>query len=259
MTDPYRVPPQYPHPGMPPSYGPPPAPPTNVLAILALVFGILGGLLAIPFGHIARSQIRRTGEGGSGLALAGLILGYLWLAASIAAVIATVVFLNWLDKASTDTYAGISRGSSDYAYSAPTYTTSPYRTPTYTATPTTRSAPSSTPRSTAPSTSTVSGTDSQGFRAGTGPRCNASDPAVAIGRTAESLVTVCRTGAGRYYYKGMRRSDGSAIELDDPTPTSTGFVAVNGKVRYTIGPDSLVITQGGSTLSNEPMLAYWSR
>jgi len=37
-------------------------------------------LLAIPFGHIARSQIRRTGEQGSGVALAGLILGYLSLA-----------------------------------------------------------------------------------------------------------------------------------------------------------------------------------
>lgn len=63
---------------------------TNVLAILALIFGLLGGILAIPFGHIARSQIRRTREGGAGMALAGLILGYLWLL-SILAVIVTVV------------------------------------------------------------------------------------------------------------------------------------------------------------------------
>lgn len=59
---------------------------TNVLAILALIFGLLGGLLAIPFGHIARSQIRRTREGGAGIALAGLILGYLWLAAILVVV-----------------------------------------------------------------------------------------------------------------------------------------------------------------------------
>jgi hypothetical protein len=31
---------------------------------------------AIVFGHMARSQIRRTGEEGAGLALAGLILGW---------------------------------------------------------------------------------------------------------------------------------------------------------------------------------------
>ena len=31
-------------------------------------------------GHVARGQIRRTGEGGSALAMAGLILGYVHLA-----------------------------------------------------------------------------------------------------------------------------------------------------------------------------------
>ncbi len=31
-------------------------------------------------GHVARGQIRRTGEGGSGLAMAGLILGYAHIA-----------------------------------------------------------------------------------------------------------------------------------------------------------------------------------
>ena len=34
---------------------------TNTLAILALIFGVLGGYLAIVFGHIALSQIKRTG------------------------------------------------------------------------------------------------------------------------------------------------------------------------------------------------------
>lgn len=50
---------------------------TNMMAILALVFGIGGGLLGIVFGHIALAQIRRTGEQGRGLALAGLICGYI--------------------------------------------------------------------------------------------------------------------------------------------------------------------------------------
>ena len=38
---------------------------------------ILFALLAIIFGHVARSQIKRSGQSGAGLALAGLILGYI--------------------------------------------------------------------------------------------------------------------------------------------------------------------------------------
>ena len=56
---------------------------TNGLAVASLACGIaqfmLGPLPTIPaivFGHVARHQIRRTGEDGAGLALAGLILGW---------------------------------------------------------------------------------------------------------------------------------------------------------------------------------------
>jgi hypothetical protein len=52
---------------------------TNTLAAIALVLGFVFPLLAIPVGHVARSQILRTGERGDGLALAGLVLGYLGL------------------------------------------------------------------------------------------------------------------------------------------------------------------------------------
>lgn len=66
----------------------PPNPHTNSLAVTALVLGFVFPLLAIPIGHAARSQIRRTGEQGGGMALAGLILGYL----SLLAVAAVIVF-----------------------------------------------------------------------------------------------------------------------------------------------------------------------
>jgi hypothetical protein len=56
---------------------------TNAFAIASLacglgqfMFGPLATIPAIVFGHMARSQIRRTGEQGAGLALAGLILGW---------------------------------------------------------------------------------------------------------------------------------------------------------------------------------------
>ena len=63
---------------------------TNTLAILALVFGILGGYLAIIFGHLALSQIKRSGEQGRGLAITGLILGYFWVAVTLVIVIIAI-------------------------------------------------------------------------------------------------------------------------------------------------------------------------
>jgi DUF1707 SHOCT-like domain/Domain of unknown function (DUF4190) len=56
---------------------------TNALAMASLacglaqfVFGPVTAIPAIVFGHVARHQIKRTGEQGAGLALAGLILGW---------------------------------------------------------------------------------------------------------------------------------------------------------------------------------------
>jgi hypothetical protein len=60
-----------------------PAAQTNGFAVASMVLGIvwvfwIGSLLAIVFGHVARSQIRRSGiRSGNGMALAGLVLGYL--------------------------------------------------------------------------------------------------------------------------------------------------------------------------------------
>jgi len=63
-------------------------PPTNTWTVVSLVSGILswflcpfvGGILAVLSGHIGHSQIKRSGEGGAGLATAGLVLGYFHLA-----------------------------------------------------------------------------------------------------------------------------------------------------------------------------------
>jgi len=64
---------------------------TNTMAILAIIFGIGGGWGGILFGHIALSQIRRTGEQGHGLALAGLICGYIGTAAGLIVMIVFIV------------------------------------------------------------------------------------------------------------------------------------------------------------------------
>jgi hypothetical protein len=64
----------------------------NGLAVASLAcglaqfaFGPLATIPAIVFGHMARHQIKRTGEQGTGLALAGLILG--WAAAILGVLI----------------------------------------------------------------------------------------------------------------------------------------------------------------------------
>jgi hypothetical protein len=63
---------------------------TNGLAVASLVCGIgqvffwfLAAIPAVVLGHMARRQIRQTGEGGAGMALAGLILGWVGIVLSV--------------------------------------------------------------------------------------------------------------------------------------------------------------------------------
>lgn len=66
---------------------------TNTMAILALVFAFVFSPLGIVFGHIGRKQIRQTGEQGAGLALAGLILGYVFTGISVLYLMLGVILL----------------------------------------------------------------------------------------------------------------------------------------------------------------------
>ena len=70
-------------------------PPTNGMAIAALVLAFVFFPLGIVLGHLARGQIKRSGEGGRGLATAALILGYLQAAVIVAmlGVVAVLVAL----------------------------------------------------------------------------------------------------------------------------------------------------------------------
>lgn len=75
-----------------PLYAPEPA--TNVLAIVALVGSFFVGIVGIVCGHIALAQIKRTGEKGRGMALAGTIIGYvqtgfvvLWTVGVVVAIV----------------------------------------------------------------------------------------------------------------------------------------------------------------------------
>jgi Domain of unknown function (DUF4190)/Domain of unknown function (DUF1707) len=59
--------------------------PTNGFAIASLVLGLfwmwwIGSVLAVVFGHVALRQIARSGQSGRGLAIAGIVLGYIGMA-----------------------------------------------------------------------------------------------------------------------------------------------------------------------------------
>lgn len=92
---PYGAPPGY---GVPPGYGYgyPPAVGTNGYAIAALISPLvmcgIGSIFGVIFGHMAMNQIKKTGENGRGMALAGLIIGYVSLVLVIAAIILVIAF-----------------------------------------------------------------------------------------------------------------------------------------------------------------------
>jgi len=85
-----------------PSYGPPVGvPQTSGFAIASLICSIagwflvpfIGGVLGVIFGHIARREIRQSQgwKSGDGLALAGLIIGYIHITLVVLAVAALIL------------------------------------------------------------------------------------------------------------------------------------------------------------------------
>ncbi|GAB2862161.1 hypothetical protein GCM10027074_31840 [Streptomyces deserti] len=82
---------------VPRTFLPAPRPQINGKAVGAAVCGLLcvptfglTGIPAVVLGHAARSEISRTGESGDGLALTGLVLG--WLATAGWALVLTLMF-----------------------------------------------------------------------------------------------------------------------------------------------------------------------
>jgi hypothetical protein len=92
------------NPAMPTPPVPVPTSTTNGYAVASLVMGILGWSMipllgsigAIVFGHLARAQIRRQPQQGDGLALAGLILGWVSIALWILGILAFFLFFGGL-------------------------------------------------------------------------------------------------------------------------------------------------------------------
>lgn len=84
----------------------PPQSTTNSFAVASLVCGILGwsllpflgSIAAVIFGHMARTKIRQSAgaEGGDGLAVAGLVLGWISIGLWLLGIIAFFLFFGSL-------------------------------------------------------------------------------------------------------------------------------------------------------------------
>lgn len=99
-----------------PAYTPYPAPPkTNTLAIVSLIASLagifivplIGSIAGVITGHISLGQIKRNGENGRGLALAGTIVG--WVGTAFAVL--GIIFFIWL-------FATIGTAGWEYEYSS---------------------------------------------------------------------------------------------------------------------------------------------
>ncbi|CAN5432348.1 peptidylprolyl isomerase [soil metagenome] len=85
---PFRYPYQQPY--------PPPPRPTNAMAIASIICAFVLAPLGIIFGHISLSQIKKSGEDGRGLAIAGLVIGYAITFLTIITLVVTFVFFVWV-------------------------------------------------------------------------------------------------------------------------------------------------------------------
>ena len=88
-----------PPPAQPPAVRPV-SPHYNPWAIVSVSFAastilgswFFGGIVAVVTGHVARHQIKQTGEAGGSLALGGLIGGYIAIGLSLAFIAAYIAF-----------------------------------------------------------------------------------------------------------------------------------------------------------------------
>jgi hypothetical protein len=97
--------------------------------------------------------------------------------------------------------------------------------------------------------------DDRGF-VNSSARCDGTDTAVAVGRTAGSLVVICGDRGGRYGYLGVRLSDAAVLKTAARTTSTHGFIAQNASVTYSISPAELRVTAGDSVIKQEPMISY---
>ena len=92
----------YPAQGYAPGYaGYPPVAPSNSMAVISMILGIVGvtfvpvlaSIAALITGYSARRQIDERGEGGRGMAVAGIVLGWVGVALGVLGLLAFIAVI----------------------------------------------------------------------------------------------------------------------------------------------------------------------
>ena len=72
------------------------------------------------------------------------------------------------------------------------------------------------------------------------------------------MVVICEDNDGRFYFKGLGLTDGHAVKIENFVLVEDQFTASSSGLRCLVSPVALIITRGPATITNEPMLEYWS-
>lgn len=89
-----------------------PAPANNSMALVSLIASIggftllpfIGSIVAVITGHMAKKQIAQTGEGGGGMATAGLVIGYIGIGLGVLIVIIWIAAVGLIASTGELTY-----------------------------------------------------------------------------------------------------------------------------------------------------------
>jgi hypothetical protein len=97
-------------------------------------------------------------------------------------------------------------------------------------------------------------TDQRGF-VNYAARCDGAQTAVAMGRTARSVVAICAGADGDYEYRGVRVGDGATLTTP-AARTDQGWVARTGGATYSVTAADLVVTSGGKVIYRDTWIDY---
>jgi hypothetical protein len=97
--------------------------------------------------------------------------------------------------------------------------------------------------------------DEQGY-VGTNAHCDATQLAVAYGRTTRSLVAICTLPSGGYEYRGVRLSDEAGLKAAAKA-VDGGFVVENDGATYSVTPQQLLVTaEDGKVVYRDTWVEY---
>lgn len=90
-------------------------------------------------------------------------------------------------------------------------------------------------------------TDEHGF-VDSSARCTTSQTLMAYGRTSRALVVICVNPDAGLQYRGVRLSDGAALQMTAGRGSDGSIVAANDGVTYSVSPKALLVSEGDTVL-----------